>query len=186
MNKTDIMRHMRRYIFDPAHRNGKQGRTIANISALSQCDRRQLRMFLFYGCDYGPAFLSRLSRAIEMIENGDVRFIRNFGHLKDARGRQMSEGPHWTIEHVTKPKVRPPPQDRITRANDHATWARCRTCQGDKWTLVEMGGKDWYACNNCVGPVHWPAIGARKINDKPHVALYESRMWENFSFLREG
>jgi hypothetical protein len=187
MTKQEIINCLRKYRYDPAHRWGKQGCTIANICALSNARKTHVKNLRDYGASVGPGWLKRVERAVEMIENGEVRFINNFGKGPMVGNRHVKSGiPVWTIEWVSVPKKRPPPQDRITRAEAHASWARCRTCQGDKWTAIVMHGAPYYACGKCVGPVHWPGMGAKKADAEQRLALFESSVREDFSFLREG
>lgn len=188
MTKSQVINCLRRYRYE---RMASKGYTMPNIGALANCPPEWVKFLRDYGHVYSKASLARITRAVEMIENGEVRFVlhqpnlitvmKRRGGLVNARGE-----PRWRIEWVTVPKRRPYPQEKITPADAHASWARCRTCQGDRWTAIEMGGREWYACDKCVGPVHWPAMGALKINDKSRLALLESRLQEDFSFLREG
>jgi hypothetical protein len=190
VTKQEVIRHLRRWRYDPQHRWGKQGRTMANVAALANVDKEWLKKLRDYGYVHYPALLARVTRAVEMIENGEVRFVLHQPMLATSGGNRAlvnARGePRWRIEWVNVPKRRPPPQDRITRADAHASWARCRTCQGDKWTAVEIAGADWYACNNCCGPLQWRGMGAKKIDAKPRLEMHESRMFEDFSQLRKG
>lgn len=170
---ADVVRALRRYHYDPEHRWGRQGATRANIAALSRLHVTQVR-----NAEHGVMTKSTqimLSHAIGLIESGRVKFHRTGG---PAKGQ-----PRWTIEYRDPPARRPPPEDRLTRAVDHREWARCRTCQGDRWTAVVCHGTLHFACNQCMGPGHWPALGARAANASEKLELSNSQIREDFSFL---
>jgi hypothetical protein len=187
MTKQQIINCLRKYRYDPAHRWGKQGCTVANICALANAHRSEVKDLRDYGVSRGPRFLERIGRAIEMIENGEVKFINNFGKGPMEGSRKLkTDEPLWTIEWVNVPKRRPPPLEKIHRAEAHASWARCRTCQGDKWTAVVMNRAPYYVCDKCVGPVHWPGIGAKRADAEQRLEMFEQNVRESVSQLREG
>lgn len=189
MTKQEIINCLRKYRYDRPNR--PYGCTIYNVAALVGTDRVNIESLRDHGISAGPGWLKRVERALEMIENGDVRFVQQFdaGQARDAKGHFLKREPgieRWRTEWVNKPKRRPPPQEKITPAGDHASWARCRTCQGDKWTPVVMNGRPYYFCAKCVGPVHWPGMGAKAADAKQRLAMFEQVVREDFSFLREG
>ncbi len=187
MTKQQIVNALRKYRYAPEHRWGKQGCTVANVCALANAIPQHIKALRDYGYARGPRWLERVGRAIEMIENGEVRFVHNIGK-GPMRGRikLKTDMPLWSIERVNVPKRRPPPLEKIHCAADHASWARCRTCQGDKWTAIVMHGSPYYACDKCVGPVHWPGMGAKKADAEQRLALFEQNVRENLSLIREG
>jgi hypothetical protein len=187
LTRAEIIRTLRKYRYDPEHRRGKQGCTVYNLAALSNCDLREIQNVLRYGFFNSHATVHRLSRACEMIENGEVRFVFN-RDSRTKRGKDEARGAaggreKWRIKHVQRPVRRPPPEDRITRAADHREWARCRTCQGEKWAAVVIAGAPWYVCLACSGPPHWPGMGARKADAVERLEMFESLVREDFSQL---
>jgi hypothetical protein len=168
---TDVVRALRRYHYDREHRYGKQGCTVANVATLARLRPTTVKNARDYGYMSEDTRVM-LSHAILLIESGRVKFHR-------ARGPAKGQ-PRWTIEYRDPPARRPPPEDRLTRAVDHRDWARCRTCQGDRWTAVVCHGTLHFACNQCMGPGHWPAMGARAANAGE---LPNSQIREDFSFL---
>ena len=162
MTKQQIINCLRKYRYAPEHRRGKQGATVANVAALANTHSSHIKDLRDYSFSRGPRWLERVARAVEMIENGEVRFTSNLGKGPMKGSRKLPTGePLWTIEWVNVPKRRPFPLEKIHAASDHASWARCRTCQGEKWNLAIMNGKRYMMCRDCVGPVHWPIMGAR-------------------------
>ncbi len=187
MTKQQIINCLRKYRYAPEHRRGKLGCTVANVAFLANTHSRLIKDLRDYSFSRGPGWLARVARAIEMIENGEVRFTSNLGKGPMKGSRKLPTGePLWTIEWVNVPKRRPPPLEKIHTADEHASWARCRTCQGDKWTAIVMHGAPYYACNQCLGPVHWRGLGARKPNAVERLEMYEQNVRESLSQLREG
>jgi hypothetical protein len=142
----DIVRALWRYTMDPEMRGERRvpmraiadlaGVDVQVVSAIRRGDRSK----------YGAQALAKVGNVIASIENGEVRFRRR--------------GQVWQPEFRRPPAVRPPPQDKLTRATDHREWARCRTCQGDSWKAIVMHGAAWVACAQCVPKSQWLAIGA--------------------------
>jgi hypothetical protein len=185
MTRREIINTLRKYRYDPAHRYGRQGCTINNIVRMTGLTRMTILKVRDYGYFQGPADERRLSAALEMIERGEVRFI--FGLNQAGKDGFQKGQERWRIEHVPRPARRPPPVDRITPVSQYRPWARCCTCQGDRFEPVVILGRPHYACRNCAGPPHWPGLGARKPDDdSERLALFEQSLREDFSLLREG
>ena len=185
MTRQEVVNALRRWHYTRA---GKRGITRGNLARLANVHEINVEMARKYGSFSDNNVFARLAHAVELIETGQVRFIRWQSRLPGrivrrpdgTRGRAAPAGePAWQIEHVRKPS-RPPRQDRITRAGDHAPFARCRTCHGDQWTAIEMHGAVYYACDRCVPPAQQAGMGAVKINDQSRLALSESSMREGF------
>jgi hypothetical protein len=172
LSKREVVNHLRRYRYDPEHRYAKQGRSVSLISELAGVWPSHLIALRDHEVSQGPGWLARVTRAIEMIETGEV-VLRRVG-----AGRSFAE---W----VAKPE-RVPSLDRIHWAADHVAFAKCKTCRGDHWAEIVMGGRGHYACRSCVGPLHWPTMGARAPDAVERLEMFESAMRENFSLLREG
>jgi hypothetical protein len=196
VTRSEIINTLRKYRYDKENRWAKRGFTSHNIGCLARMREWHVDLARDYG-QMNRAQEARLSRALEMLEGGEAVFILHQPRLRGTvtenrkspmgRGRAAPSGePRWRIEYVTKPRRRPPPEDRITRGEHHRQWAQCRTCQGDRWTPVVIHGAAHYACNACCGPAQWPAMGARKADDKQILAMFESPMFEDFQLIREG
>jgi hypothetical protein len=118
----------------------------------------------------GNTTRDRLSHVIELIEAGRLKINKKWG---------VGVGSSWEVEYIEPPSRRPPPQDRLHRAEDYREWAPCRTCQGDKWMPVEVNRAIHYACKQCWPDGNLAAIGARKLDPKD-VALSQPKMREDF------
>ena len=145
LTKREIVNLLRTYRYDPEHRWGKQGRTVRNIATLANTTPFLIKDLRDHEVSHGPGWLARVARAVEMIEAGEVRLRSNPSRAE------------W----VAKPARKPRPLDRLHWASDHVEWAPCRTCWGDRWAKAVLNGRPHYACRQCVGPLHWPTMGAR-------------------------
>ncbi len=160
-------RHMRRclprYLYDPdmAERPGSSRRKVpfSAVCALARVDPRAVKGFIAGEAvgHAGPRALAALSHVIEQIEAGEIRFFGRGG-----------------VEYVRKPERRPI-QDRLTLAEDHREFARCRTCQGDLWQPVRVHGRLHLACKACWPAGNLAAIGACRV-DPSGVAMLEPKM----------
>jgi hypothetical protein len=168
LTKREVVNHLRRYRYDPEHRWGKQGRTVRAVATLANTTPFLIKDLRDHEVSNGPNWLARVARAVEMIEAGEVRLVG-------------TNTPHARVEWVAKPARRPRPLARMHWAADHVEWVPCRTCWGDKWTPVVLNGRAHYACKNCVGPLHWPTMGARAPDAIEIVEMFKSAMREGVS-----
>ncbi len=176
MTQREMRRCLQRYRYDPdmASRPGSRRRQVPfnAVCALARVDSRAVKAFIAGETgsgegQVGPRALEALSRVIEQIEAGEVLFF--FNNWRKGE-------PQVGVEYVRKP-ARPPTQDRLTLAEDHREFARCRTCQGDRWQPVQVHDRLHLACKACWPVGNLAAIGARKV-DPSDVAMLESKMRE--------
>jgi len=167
LTKREVINWLRTYRYDPQHRWGKQGRTVRAVATLANTQPFLIKDLRDHEVSNGPNWLARVARAIEMIESGEVRLVG-------------TNTPHARIEWVAKP-ARTARLDRIHWADDHIEWAKCHTCAGDRWSPIVMGGRAHYACRQCVGPLHWPTMGARAPNAVENVEMFGAAMREGIS-----
>jgi hypothetical protein len=190
LTPRQIRTHLQHYRYDPAlaenpGRSRSRRKVPLNaICSLARLDSRAVKSFIAGATDdnvgIGQRGLEALSRVVEQIESGEVRFFYNDA---TAIGSPTGE-PKVGVEYVRKPD-HPHIQDRLTRFEDHREWARCRTCQGDKWNPVEVHGALHYACRSCWPAGNLAAIGGRTIADS-RLEVSQSAMRENFSVRRKG
>jgi hypothetical protein len=138
------------------------------VCALARVDSRTAKAVIASETGRGKV-MCFLSQVIEQIKSGEVRFsFRPWPQGVERVG----------VEYVRKP-ARPQIQERLTLAEDHREFARCRTCQGDRWQPVRVHGKLHFACKACWPAGNLAAIGAQKVDPKD-VAMLESPMRERF------
>lgn len=66
----------------------------------------------------------------------------------------------WQIVRREPPERMPPPQDKITRADEWNEWARCRTCAGIDWLpAYPERARPVMVCSFCVPLSQFPALG---------------------------
>jgi hypothetical protein len=142
---SDIVSALRRYRYDPELR-GERRVPLAVVAALAGLSRETIYQALLGKMNETTRVV--LSRIISWIETGQVRLRRC--------------GQRWEPEFRQPPEPLPPPQDKLTRAEDWRDWGACRTCGGRKWSAVALHGAAWRACANCVPRDQWPAMGGRE------------------------
>ena len=176
LSKREVVNALRKYRYDPEHRWAKQGRSMANVAKVANVDKQDLKKLRDHEFSRGPAWLARISQAVEWIENGEIEFVR----VPNPRVGGKPAGSGWRIDWEPKPR-RVPSLDRLHPAGDHVKWARCKTCHGDRWSPLVMNARGHYACRQCLGPGHWPALGARAPDGQQILALFEPALRENLS-----
>jgi hypothetical protein len=179
-SESEIIRSLRRLRYDSSNigRHGMRTMPLQLVANLARVDYMDLNNYLVGRKPLGPIKLARIAHVVRQVEDDRVRMYRT--------GRKGERGWFQEIEYRDPPERRPPPQDRLVRADDWREWARCRTCQGDRWRSIAMGNSFWYACRTCVADNQLPAIGARETDAVERLALPESALREDFSFVREG
>lgn len=168
MTKAEVTRALQRYRYDQAYRYTDRWVTRRCIAGLVG-----IAVTLVKDAERGAMTdetCGLLAWAVGMIDSGQARFERNGGSAKG--------GSRWRVEWNNAPEVRPPPQEKITRDEDWRQWGRCRTCHGERWSAIVISGGRWYACTRCVGPDHWPGMGARAATREERQTMPENMMTE--------
>jgi hypothetical protein len=102
----------------------------------------------------------RLSAVLLDIESGALRFFRR-GWQWFSEYREPRDGRPSPLYPTPAPP--PPPQDRMVGAVDYVDGARCRSCQGWRFSPVVIPGRSMvFVCDNCLPESQWPAIGAQR------------------------
>jgi hypothetical protein len=130
------------------YRNDRRHRVpIAALADVCALDRSVL---------YDGMWTGRLSERAQSQLSGNIRWIES-GELRFCRVGQV-----WMTDYRKPPDPLPPPQDRAVRREDWNEWARCSSCGGRSWTLVTMGNRLWYFCDQC-RPWQTDGTGARAV-----------------------
>lgn len=83
---------------------------------------------------------------IPAVENRRIVFIKD------------SPGYVWLM-----PPDLPPRINKLSRIECWSMFARCLSCDGNKFLPVMMGGKEHAACYGCIPPSQYRALGAKPI-----------------------